>query len=358
MSTNPPTDRKTEKAKGERRGLVIINTGHGKGKTTAALGLMMRAHGRGLKTRLFQFIKHEGAKFGEHRSLATLEIPFAGLGDGFSWRSQDLDQSKALAVAGWEEAKAAILSGDYDLVVLDEVTYPVSWGWFDVDDVVNTLKARPPKVHVVLTGRDAHEKLVETADTVTEMRKIKHAFDADEARHILKAGAAVGLGLRVHGNQLGPGPGVQLAVELGAASVDHCTYLDDADVDALAAAAEDTVATLLPGVEFCTRSPYPDAARLLAAGASIALATDCNPGTCYSSSMPFVLALAVRELGLTPGQALYAATVGGARALRRDDIGRLVVGARADLTVLDAPSHLHLGYRPGVPLARALDLPG
>lgn len=179
MSTSPPTDRKTEKAKGERRGLIIINTGHGKGKTTAALGLMMRAHGRGLRTRLFQFIKHEGAKFGEHRSLATLEIPFAGLGDGFSWRSQDLDQSKALAVAGWEEAKAAILSGDYDLVVLDEVTYPVSWGWVDVDDVVNTLQVRPPKVHVVLTGRDAHEKLVETADTVTEMRKIKHAFDAD-----------------------------------------------------------------------------------------------------------------------------------------------------------------------------------
>lgn len=179
MSTAPPTDRKTEKARGERRGLVIVNTGHGKGKTTAALGLMMRAHGRGLRTRLFQFIKHEGAKFGEHRSLAALEIPFAGLGDGFSWRSQDLDKSRALAVAGWEAAKAAILSGDYDLVVLDEVTYPVSWGWVEVDDVVETLEARPPKVHVVLTGRDAHEKLIDTADTVTEMRKVKHAFDAD-----------------------------------------------------------------------------------------------------------------------------------------------------------------------------------
>jgi imidazolonepropionase len=183
-----------------------------------------------------------------------------------------------------------------------------------------------------------------------------HAFDAAEARTVLTAGAEAGLGLRVHGNQLGPGPGVQLAVELGAASVDHCTYLDDADVDALAAAADDTVATLLPGVEFCTRSPYPDAARLLASGASIALATDCNPGTCYSSSMPWVISLAVRELGLTPAQALLAATVGSAKSLRRNDIGRLVLGNRADLTVLDAPSYLHLAYRPGVPIARTLDL--
>ena len=183
-----------------------------------------------------------------------------------------------------------------------------------------------------------------------------HAFDADEARHILKAGAAVGLGLRVHGNQLGPGPGVQLAVELAAASVDHCTYLDDADVDALADAADTTVATLLPGVEFCTRSPYPDAARLLAAGVSIALATDCNPGTCYSSSVPWVISLAVREMGMTPAQALFAATAGSAKSLRRTDIGQLTVGNRADLAVLDAPSYLHLAYRPGVPIAHALNL--
>jgi imidazolonepropionase len=184
----------------------------------------------------------------------------------------------------------------------------------------------------------------------------RHAFDGDEARHILKAGAAVGLGLRVHGNQLGPGPGVQLAVELAAASVDHCTYLDDADVDALADAADTTVATLLPGVEFCTRSPYPDAARLLAAGVSIALATDCNPGTCYSSSMPWVISLAVREMGMTPAQALFAATAGSAKSLRRTDVGRLAVGNRADLAVLDAPSYLHLAYRPGVPIARGLDV--
>jgi imidazolonepropionase len=181
-----------------------------------------------------------------------------------------------------------------------------------------------------------------------------HAFDGDEARAVLEAGRAVGLGLRVHGNQLGPGPGVALAVELGAASVDHCTYLSAADVDALVGG--DTVATLLPGVEFATRSPYPDARRLLEAGVPIALATDCNPGTCASSSMPFMIALAVREMGLTPAQALHAATAGAARALRRNDVGVLAPGRRADLTVLDAPSHLHLAYRPGVPLARALDL--
>ncbi len=183
-----------------------------------------------------------------------------------------------------------------------------------------------------------------------------HAFTAEESRAVLLAGRAAGLELRVHGNQLGHGPGVQLAVELGAASVDHCTYLSEADVAALSGAADTTVATLLPGVEFSTRSPYPDAAALLRAGVSIALATDCNPGTCYSSSMPFVIALAVREMGLTPGQAVYAATAGSAKSLRRNDIGRLVVGARADLTVLDAPSHVHLSYRAGVPIARALEL--
>jgi imidazolonepropionase len=192
----------------------------------------------------------------------------------------------------------------------------------------------------------------------------KHAFDGDEARAVLIAAADAGLGLRVHGNQLSPGPGVQLAVELGAASVDHCTHLTSADIDALSAAgtalsagpgALGTVATLLPGVEFSTRSPYPDAAALLAAGAVVALATDCNPGSCFSSSMPLMIALAVREMGMTAAQALWSATAGGAAALRRDDIGRISRGAQADLTVLDAPSYLHLAYRPGVPLARALE---
>ena len=183
-----------------------------------------------------------------------------------------------------------------------------------------------------------------------------HAFDSEESRAVLLAGRDAGLGLRVHGNQLDNGPGVQLAVELGAASVDHCTYLSSADVDALVDAATTTTATLLPGVEFSTRSPYPDARALVDAGVSVALATDCNPGTCYSTSMPFVIALAVREMGITPAEAVVAATAGGARALRREDVGRLVVGARADLAVLDAPSHTHLAYRPGVPLASLLDV--
>jgi imidazolonepropionase len=182
-----------------------------------------------------------------------------------------------------------------------------------------------------------------------------HAFDGDQARAVLEAGRAAGLELRVHANQLTAGPGVQLAVELGAASADHCTHLTDADVDALAGGT--TVATLLPGVEFSTRSPYPDARRLLDAGVPVALATDCNPGSCFTSSMAFCIALAVREMRMTPAEALWAATAGGAAALRRTDVGHLAPGARADLAVLDAPSYRHLAYRPGVPLVRALELP-
>jgi len=178
------------------------------------------------------------------------------------------------------------------------------------------------------------------------------AFGADETRAVLTSGQAAGLVPRVHANQLGAGPGVRLAVELGAASADHCTYLTDADVDALAGGG--TVATLLPGVEFSTRNPYPDARRLLDAGATVALATDCNPGSCFTSSMPLAVALAVREMRMTTEEAVWAATAGGARALRRDDIGRLRPGARADLMLLDAPSHVYLAYRPGVPLVQAV----
>jgi imidazolonepropionase len=174
------------------------------------------------------------------------------------------------------------------------------------------------------------------------------AFDVDQARAVCSAGLARGLRPRLHANQLGPGPGVQLAVALGAASADHCTHLTDADVDALVGSS--TVATLLPGAEFSTRSPYPDARRLLDAGVTVALATDCNPGSSYTSSMPFCIALAVREMGMTPAEALWAATAGGARALERDDLGTLRPGMHADLVVLEAPSYLHLAYRPGVPL--------
>ena len=178
------------------------------------------------------------------------------------------------------------------------------------------------------------------------------AFDVDEAREVLAAGISRGLRPRIHANQLEAGGGVRLAVELGAASADHCTHLSDADVDALAGSG--TVATLLPGAEFSTRSPYPDARRLLDAGITVALAADCNPGSSYTTSIPFCIAVAVREMRMTPSEAVWSATLGGARALRRDDVGHLGVGARGDLLVLDAPSHLHLAYRPGVPLVSAV----
>ena len=177
------------------------------------------------------------------------------------------------------------------------------------------------------------------------------AFDADQSRAVLEAGARAGLRGRLHANQLGPGPGVSLACELELTAVDHCTYLTDADVAALAGSG--TIATLLPGVEFSTRHPYPDARRLLDAGVRVALASDCNPGSCFTSSLPLCVALAVRELGMTPAEAVHAATAGGAAALDRDDVGALVPGRRADLAILEAPTHVHLAYRPGVPLVTA-----
>jgi imidazolonepropionase len=177
------------------------------------------------------------------------------------------------------------------------------------------------------------------------------AFDSQQSRRVLEAGRAAGLGLRVHANQLGAGPGVRLAVELGAASADHCTHLAEADVEALAGS--DTVATLLPATDFSTRQPYADARRLLDAGAVVALASNCNPGSSYTTSMAFCLALAVREMGMTSAEALRAATRGGARALRREDIGHLAPGAQADAVLLAAPSPDHLVYRPGVPLVAA-----
>ena len=173
----------------------------------------------------------------------------------------------------------------------------------------------------------------------------KSAFSVDEAREILKAGIAKGLKGRIHGNQLGDTGGADLAAELKLASVDHCTHISDKTIDSLAAS--NVVATLLPGAEFFTKSPYPDGKRFLDAGVTVALASDCNPGSSYIYSMPVVLSLAVREMNLTPAQAFYAATMGGAKALQRSDIGHLTVGAKADLVIWDAPSYLHISYRMG-----------
>ncbi|MBW8794725.1 MAG: imidazolonepropionase [Streptomyces sp.] len=222
----------------------------------------------------------------------------------------------------------------------DEVTYLGA-------HIVSPDHADDPAAYVdLVTGEmlDACAPYARWIDVFCE----KGAFDGDQARTILTAGRAKGLTPRIHANQLSYGPGVQLAVELDAASADHCTHLTAADVDALANSR--TVATLLPGAEFSTRAEWPDARRLLDAGATVALSTDCNPGSSFTSSVPFCIALAVRDMHMTPDEAVWSATAGGAAALRRTDIGRLTPGASADLLLLDAPSHVHLAYRPGVPL--------
>ena len=195
-----------------------------------------------------------------------------------------------------------------------------------------------PEVNMVASGIDAFCE--------------DSAFDVDQCRQVLTAGAQRGLDVHVHANQLGHGGGVQLAAELGAASADHCTHLADEDVDALREA--EVVAVLVPAAEFSTGSAYAPARRLLDADVTVALATDCNPGTSFTTSIPFVIALACRELGMTPLEALRAATLGGAKALRCTDIGHLRVGAKADFVLLDAPSPVHLAYRPGVDLVRSV----
>jgi imidazolonepropionase len=174
------------------------------------------------------------------------------------------------------------------------------------------------------------------------------AFDADQSRAVLEAGRAAGLGLKLHANQLGHGPGVQLAVELGCASADHCTYLSDADIEALAGST--TVATFLPATDFSTRQPYADARRLLDAGGTAALAANCNPGSSFTTSMGFCIALAVRDMHMTIDEAIWAATAGGAAALRRSDIGHITPGAQADLIILNTTQPIDFVYRPGVPL--------
>jgi len=178
MTETPPPTKPYAKPTGERRGLLIVNTGDGKGKTTAAIGLAVRALGRGKSVRFFQFMKVGVARFGEHRALEQLGLKLEGLGDGFSWKSKDLDRSAELARAGWEQADAAILSGEHFLVVLDEVTYPLIYGWLALEPVLTTLRTRPPQVHVVVTGRRCPAEIIEIADTVTEMTLVKHAFAA------------------------------------------------------------------------------------------------------------------------------------------------------------------------------------
>jgi imidazolonepropionase len=191
---------------------------------------------------------------------------------------------------------------------------------------------------------DACAPLAEWCDVFCD----RGAFDGSQARRVLQAGRDRGMGLRVHANQLEHGPGAQLAAELGAASADHLNHLRSEDREALAAA--HVVATLLPVADLSTRSPWPDARALLDAGVTVALATDCNPGTSFTTSMPIVVALAVTAMGMTPHEAVWSATAGGATALRRTDVGNLSVGARADLVAIDGPSCVHLAYRPGVPL--------
>jgi imidazolonepropionase len=243
-----------------------------------------------------------------------------------------------------DEARCAALAAE----LTDEVTYLGA-------HVVPAEFAADPAGYVdlvcgpMLTACETHCRWV---DVFCE----RGAFDAEQSRAVLEAGRRAGLGLRVHAGQLGPGPGVQLAVELGAASADHCTHLTDEDIAALAGS--DTVATFLPATDFATRQPYPDARRAIDAGVRVALATNTNPGSSYTTSMSFCLALAVRDMRMTIEEALEAATAGGARALRRDDIGRLAPGCRADAVVLDAPSPAHLVYRPGVPLIAATLLGG
>jgi cob(I)alamin adenosyltransferase len=174
----PPTEAPQQREKAERRGLLIVNTGDGKGKSTAAFGLALRAHGRGKPVRIFQFMKVPSARFGEHRALEALGIPIEGLGDGFSWKSKDLERSAQLAREGWARARAVMDAGDTFLVVLDEMTYPIIYGWIPLQEVVDALRSRPSQVHVVITGRDCPAEIIEIADTVSEVRKVKHAYEA------------------------------------------------------------------------------------------------------------------------------------------------------------------------------------
>jgi cob(I)alamin adenosyltransferase len=174
----PPVDYERVIPTAERRGLILVHTGTGKGKSTAAFGLALRAHGRGKPVKVYQFMKVPTARFGEHRLFEQLGIPIVGLGDGFSWKSRDLDHSAQLALDGWSKAQATIMAGEHFMVVLDEIMYPLRYGWIPLESILECLRNRPPHVHVVLTGRNAPTELIELADTVTEMTLVKHHFKA------------------------------------------------------------------------------------------------------------------------------------------------------------------------------------
>jgi len=174
----PPVDYQRVQPSAERRGLVIVHTGDGKGKSTAAFGLALRAHGRGKTVKIYQFMKVPSARFGEHRMFEQLGLPIEGLGDGFSWKSKDLEHSAQLARDGWARAESTIRAGEHFLVVLDEIMYPLRYGWLPLEPVLQALRERPAHVHVLLTGRNAPEELIALADTVTEMALVKHHFKA------------------------------------------------------------------------------------------------------------------------------------------------------------------------------------
>ncbi|PPG02906.1 imidazolonepropionase [Pseudoclavibacter sp. RFBI5] len=273
----------------------------------------------------------------ELRSLMAERIRTANV-NGTTW----LETKTGYGLDVETEERSARLAAEFGQDVTFLGAHVVPDGW-DADDYV-----------ALVTGPmlQAVRPYVAWMDVFCE----RGAFDEAQSRAVLQAGLDSGLGLRVHGNQLGPGPGARLAVELGAASVDHCNFLDDEDIDRLAASS--TVATLLPACDLSTRQPFPPARSLIDAGATVALASNCNPGTSYTTSMAFCVATAVLQMHLSVEEAVWSATMGGAVALRRREgelpIGGLMPGFRADLQVLDAPSVTHLAYRPGMQLTQAV----
>lgn len=178
MSMQPPTTPPPRRAEVRAKSLVLVNTGHGKGKSTAAFGVMIRAVARGWAVCVVQFMKSGKWRVGEEKIARDIGVDWWTIGDGFTWNSKDMDETEARGREAWRTAKEKIASGEYHMVLLDEVTYPMNYGWIDTDEVVETIRSRPAHVNIVATGRDAPPELVAVADTVTEMVKVKHAFDS------------------------------------------------------------------------------------------------------------------------------------------------------------------------------------